>query len=472
MKRRTKIVCTLGPSSASPERIRELVQAGMNVARLNCSHGDWASRAEWLASVRQASPKLAPVAVLADLQGPKFRLGGFEGTRELNPGERVTLGPQGADLPLSQLEILHTMTPGAKVLLGDGEIELKVLSKGGEEVPTIRAKVVCGGAVRSKQGLTVTGRSFETPALTTKDLEDLREACRLGVDLVALSYVRCASDIEQLRTELNRYDPSVGIVAKIETREALRRIEEIVRVSDAIMVARGDLGLQLELEEVPLAQKRIIQVANRAGKPVITATQMLESMIVAGRPTRAEASDVANAVFDGTDALMLSGETAVGRYPVESVRTMVRIAERAERLFDHDRPSREYRERAASTIGQTEAFAYAVDQLAGTLRPKAIVTTTASGQTPRLVSKFRPRIPILCVTWNPRVEAQMATAWGVETIYAPLPTTGSTDDAVALALQTCVRAGRLKSGDRVLVTAGVPVGVPGHTNLILTETVP
>ncbi|HRI44109.1 MAG TPA: pyruvate kinase [Fimbriimonadaceae bacterium] len=466
MKRRTKIVCTLGPAVGSRRRIGDLVAAGMNVARINCSHGDWETRRRWIEWVRECSPGIGPVAVLADLQGPKFRIGDLspEGLT-IVPGQALTVGQEVADIVVHADTIFDAMQPGSRLLLGDGDVELKLGAKTGSR---FAAKAISGGHVKSRQGVTLVGRSFESPCLTEKDVADVFEACRAGVEFIALSYVRKASDLRELRRLIDRYDPQVRICAKIETKEAVRDIDEIVQVSDLVMVARGDLGLQMDIEEVPLVQKKVIARCARVGKPVITATQMLESMMRSPRPTRAETTDVANAILDGTDAIMLSGETAAGEYPIEAVKMMARIAHKAEGLFDFDHRIDHASERNAA-LECTEAVALAATRLANSLRVKALLTTTASGHTTRMVSKFRPRAPILCVAWEDHTFRQLAVVWGVETIRLDAP--GTTDEIVANALDALLRHRRLKIGDTVVVTAGIPPGTPGHTNLVLVETV-
>lgn len=465
--RRTKIVCTLGPAVDSREKVAALIQAGMNVARINCSHGDWETRRKWIGWVRELSPVVGGVAVLVDLQGPKFRIGAIEGILDVKPGFELVLGPNDADIPLTQPEVLASLTTNSRLLLGDGNVSLRVLDRNGER---IRARAITGGMVTSRQGVTVVGKTFDVPAISAKDRTDLVEACRVGADFIALSYVKSGEDIAELRQLVNEHDPSVHLVAKVEMRQALRHLEDIVHQADAVMVARGDLGLQMDLEEVPMAQKEIIRVCQRRGKPVITATQMLESMISAPRPTRAEASDVANAILDGTDAVMLSGETAAGAYPIEACSAMARICARTDQEVDSGPLLREYSGRARKgQTSATEAVAHAVAEIARTLRPKAIVTTTSSGQTPRLVSKFRPSTPILCASWRPKTRLQMALVWGVEAVDVALPTT--TDEIVDHAMHAFLAAKRLKIGDSVVLSAGVPAGEPGNTNLILIRPV-
>jgi len=467
MKRRTKIVCTLGPATGTREKIKELIAAGMNVARLNCSHGDWEVKHQWVKWIRELSPEVSPVAILADLQGPKFRIGEFaNGMIEVKVGDSLTLAQADAEIVVPGDEIFEAMTVGDRLLMGDGEVELKLQSRSGD---TFCAKVMTGGKVKSRQGVTLVGKSFAVPSLNDKDEDDIFEACKAGVDYIALSYVRRASDLRELRRITEQYDSSVRLCAKIETKQALKEIEDILQVSDLIMVARGDLGLQMDLEDVPLAQKTIIAKCAHAGKPVITATQMLESMVQNARPTRAEATDVANAILDGTDAVMLSGETASGAYPIEAVRTMARIAEKAETVFDHSERMENFNQSLNGKDLTTEGVAHAAVQLAKILKAKAIVTTTSSGQTPRLVSKFRPKCPVYCASWSEKTHAQNAVLWGVETIFSPLGTTS--DDSIHNAVNALLRAKKVKLGDTVVITAGVPAGKPGNTNLILVETI-
>lgn len=465
--RRTKIVCTLGPSVASRAGIEGLIRAGMNVARLNCSHGDWEEKRQWIAWIRELSPTVGPVAILADLQGPKFRIGQVA-ERALVAGESLVVGPDpDADVPILQREILEAMKPGARLLLGDGDIELQL---GLPQGSGFQATAISGGALRSRQGVTIKNIHFNTAPLTPKDLEDLRLAAEAGVDFIALSYLRSAEDHTVLRHEVDKHDRRIHLVAKIETREALHDIERVAKAFDAIMVARGDMGLQMDIEEVPLAQKRIIEVCNRLGKPVITATQMLESMMKSPRPTRAEATDVANAILDGTDAVMLSGETAAGQYPTQCVETMARIAERAESLLDHRGIREDFRESASRRVDHTEAIAHSVCDLASQIRVKAIVTTSTSGQTARRVSKFRPEVPLYCASWDPRTVAQLALVWGVQAVHVPMPATIEAN--IDHAMRTFRAAKVLKTGDPVIVTSGVPIGHPGNTNLIQVVSAP
>ncbi len=470
MKRRTKIVCTLGPATATKDKIHELIEAGMNVARINCSHGDWETRSAWVEAVRELSADIDPVAVLVDLAGPKFRLAEIKGGEvEVTTGSTILVGsPSSSEalLPIDQEEILKVLEPGDRILLGDGEVEIRIT---GQKAGMFDAYVVCGGVVKSRKGLTVVGKSFDVPSLTDKDLIDIREGCKVGADYIALSYVRDSADLRALRREIDKYDPSIRICAKIETRAALENIEELLKIADLIMVARGDLGLQMDIEDVPVAQKTIIEKCGDAGKPVITATQMLESMMHTGRPTRAEATDVVNAALDGSDAVMLSGETAAGDFPIDSVKTIARLVAKAESIYDRTRQEARFTEKCAVGISQTEAVAHSASELAAELNAQAIITTTTSGETARFVSKFRPKTPILCVAWNPKVRAQMAVVWGVESICLPLP--GTTDECVNTAIDAFLRKKKLKVGEMVVITAGVPAGRAGHTNMIMSQVV-
>ena len=468
MKRRTKIVCTLGPAVDSREKIQQLIEAGMNVARLNCSHGNWEEKKRWIDWIRELSPKVSPIAVLADLQGPKFRVGDIAGGAiSLEQGMTITLGPGGAsEVPIDQPEILGALTPGARLVLGDGEIELRILEQQGGK---FLAKVVIGGMLMSRKGVTLVGKVFNAPALTEKDREDAVEAVKCGVDFIALSYVKSATDIRELRRLVDSLNKRVRLCAKIEMREGIRDLENILKVSDLVMVARGDMGLQMEIEDVPIMQKRIIHECSRVGIPVITATQMLESMIHNPRPTRAEATDVANAILDGTDAVMLSGETAQGQFPIACVKTMAKIAEKAESLYDRTRIEDCFQAQIRGGVENTDAIAHAVCDLAHCLHSGAIVTMSSSGQTPRLVSKFRPKQPILCATQDDITLRQLAIVWGVETVRIPI--VENTDDTIRNAIDAFFAQKRLKLGELVIITAGIPAGVPGNTNMIVTQVV-
>ncbi|HXH61192.1 MAG TPA: pyruvate kinase [Fimbriimonadaceae bacterium] len=462
MRRRTKIVCTLGPAVDSKSKLKALVAAGMNVARINCSHGDWETRKKWISWIEELQPALSPIAVLIDLQGPKFRIGSVPGDRiEVKPGADLTVAQKGeCTVTVQDKEIWSKMEPGDRLLLGDGDVELRL---GEKKDGVFQCRSTSGGTVRSRQGVTLVGKSFSVPALTEKDREDLNEAIEVGADYIALSYVRRATDMRELRRLVDEHDPEIKLVAKIETKEGLKNIDEVIKSTDVVMVARGDLGLQMDFDEVPVAQKRIIDKCNANGTPVITATQMLESMLHSPRPTRAEASDVANAILDGTDAVMLSGETATGDYPVESVKTMGAIAEKIEGLIDH--AARMSDGRHATRDHETDSVAHAAASIADALRAKAILTTSTSGTTPRLVSRYRPSMPVLCSCWKTRTQRQLAVVWGVESALVDLPET--TDQAISSTVDAFLGYKRVKVGDKVVVTAGFPPGMPGNTNMLM-----
>lgn len=468
MRTRTKIVCTLGPAVDSRAKLKSLIRAGMNVARINCAHGDWPTRRRWIQWIRELSPEMGPIGVLVDLQGPKFRLGEIaEGQIHVRAGERLTLG-KGGLIPIHQAEILESFAPGLRVLVADGALQLRLKER--VEEGQFEAVALTSGVASSRQGVTLAGHRFHTPAFTERDRLDAQEAVRSGADFIALSYIQQATDLGDLREAIRTVGGSAFVCAKIETRDALDHLVSIVESADVVMVARGDLGLQIDLEDVPLWQKRIIQACRFAGKPVITATQMLESMIAAPRPTRAEAADIANAVLDGTDALMLSGETATGQYPIQAVQTMARIAHRAETLLFKEPLRYAVTQPPAYRWEPTDSVAHAAVELSQALRRKAIVTTSTSGQTARLVSKFRPSAPILCATYRPETHLYLSVVWGVEAIRFDPPR--STDQSVQTAIEGFVRNRRLKSGDSVVITAGVPAGVAGQTNMILIQVVP
>ncbi len=456
----------MGPATANPEVMGQLKNAGMNVARLNCSHGDWEQKRDFIKWIRELHDGFNPIAIMADLQGPKFRIGDVEsGVVNLIEGQIITMGHgHGAMLPMKDDAIFAAMTRGSHILFGDGEVEVKL---GESKDGVFDAEVITSGKVKSRQGITLVGKSFDVGCLTSKDIEDLKQAIAYGVDYLALSYVRRASDILELRKIVDGYDPGIKIIAKIETKESLHDLGSIIEASDAIMVARGDLGLQMDLEDVPLSQKRIIRETHKAGKPVITATQMMESMITNSRPTRAEASDVANAILDGTDAVMLSGETASGAYPVETVKTMARIAQKTEALLE----SEDFMHfvHNAKKSDTTEAVAMAAVSIANTLKVKAILTMSESGFTPKMVAKFRPKAPIFCASWHHRVQNQNALIWGVQSLN--MPPTNNTDEAVQFLMDGFCQRKLLKSGDKVVVVAGAPPGTSGNTNMIMVKIV-
>jgi pyruvate kinase len=463
---RTKIVCTLGPASDDESTIRAFVEAGMAVARINFSHGTHDDHARRMAMVRRvADEQSRPVAILADLQGPKLRVGLLpEEGLELVEGETVTLVDQPssdeqATIPVPHAEVLEDVHSGDRILLDDGLLELKVLEGDGEEA---RARVVTGGVLKSRKGLSLPHTSLKLPSITAKDKEDAAFALAQEVDYFALSFVRCADDVRHLRAWLEEQGADKPIIAKIEKPEALDCINEILGVSEGLMVARGDLGVEAPAEEVPIAQKRIIRACNRVSKPVITATQMLDSMMRNPRPTRAEASDVANAILDGSDAIMLSGETAVGRYAVEAVRTMARIAGVTERSMPYQDWLQRAEQRVSSSV--TEAISQVACEMAAELDATAIITSTVSGSTARRVASHRPVTPIIAPTPEPGTYRLLALVWGVEPFL--VDQFADTDAMIVTAVEAARSRGLVQDDDLVIITAGVPLGGAGLTNTL------
>ena len=466
MIRRTKIVATLGPATGADERIAALIDAGVNVVRVNASHGTAEVRGRWIAAVRRlAEARGVPVAVLVDLQGPRIRVGALKAPRELIAGQEIVFAPDGEarkdELPTTYAELAQDARVGARILLNDGLLAVEVTRV---EPPRVWARVVDGGTLTAHKGMNLPGLQVSAPALTEKDREDVADAVQWGADYLALSFVRRAEDMAELRSLV---PPAVKLVAKIEKATALDDLERILRASDAVMVARGDLGVELPFEEVPLVQKRLIREANRHGKPVITATQMLESMIHHPRPTRAEASDVANAILDGTDAVMLSAETATGDYPVEAVRAMDRIIRVMEPQALAGRDERRLAVREDVTV--EDAIALGTAAVARMLKTPLIVTLTRGGFTARKVAATRPSVPILAVTTEVATYRQLALVWGVQTVR--VDRVPSYDAMLEVVRDLLLKGGLARRGDRIVMTAGVPWEVSGSTNLIKVEEV-
>jgi pyruvate kinase len=463
--RRTKILATIGPASGSPDRLAALVAAGMDGARLNFSHGSHDQHRAWAKAIRAAAEKAdRPLAIVADLQGPKLRLGELPGPQTLSRGEEVVVTPEEAardgDVPVSPAVIGEVLAAGNEVLIDDGLVRLRV-----EEVVGGRARctVLVGGVISSHKGVNLPGVPLPIPSLTDKDRSDLELALELGVDYVALSFVRSAADVRGLRQLIEEAGSHAEVIAKIEKAEAVDTLEEILGDADAIMVARGDLGVEIGPASVPLLQKRIIRRSLERGKPVITATQMLESMIQHADPTRAEASDVANAVLDGSSALMLSGETAVGSYPVEAVEYMDRLARAVE-------PSLGYRHQMpdpSEEPGVGRAMSNAACDLAEALGATAILVPTATGRTASAVARLRPRRPIVGLTHNLYAVQQMALEWGVVPLL--VPEAEDVEDLWELSIGAAREAGLIGQGDRVVITAGTSVNIPGTTNVIKVD---
>ncbi|MET8568623.1 pyruvate kinase [Streptomyces sp. NPDC004783] len=465
--RRAKIVCTLGPATDSYDQIKGLVDAGMDIARFNFSHGTHAEHEERYHRVRKASDETGhSVGVLADLQGPKIRLGRFtEGPVLLERGDTFTITVEegvGGDRHIcgtTYAGLATDVTPGERVLVDDGRVCLEVTEVDG---PRVHTRVVEGGMVSDHKGLNLPGVAVSVPALSKKDEDDLRWALRTGFDVVALSFVRSARDVLDVHRIMDEEGRRLPVIAKVEKPQAVENIEDIVAAFDGIMVARGDLGVEMPLEQVPIVQKRAIKLAKRNAKPVIVATQMLDSMIDNARPTRAEASDVANAVIDGTDAVMLSGETSVGRHPVETVRTMARIVEAAEEdILAKGLPPLTERNKPRTQGG---AVARAAAEIGDFLGAKYLVAFTQSGDTARRLSRYRSPIPLLAFTPEPATRSQLNLTWGVETFLGPHA--DSTDAMVDQVDELLTEYGRCRKGDVVIITAGSPPGVSGTTNLV------
>ncbi|MET8505734.1 pyruvate kinase [Streptomyces sp. NPDC004787] len=464
--RRAKIVCTLGPATETYDQIKALIEAGMDVARLNLSHGGHAEHEERYRHVRKAAEETGrSVGVLADLQGPKIRLGRFrEGPVLLERGDEftITVEPMEGDKDgcgTTYSGLAADVTTGERILVDDGRVTLEVVSVDGPRVHTL---VIEGGMVSDNKGLNLPGVAVSVPALSEKDVEDLRWALRTGVDVIALSFVRSGRDAEDVHRIMAEEGRRVPVIAKIEKPQAVENIDEIVAAFDGIMVARGDLGVEMPLEQVPIVQKRAIKLAKRNAKPVIVATQMLDSMIENSRPTRAEASDVANAVIDGTDAVMLSGETSVGKYPIETVRTMSRIVAAAEEdVLAKGLPPLTERNKPRTQGG---AVARAAAEIGDFLGARFLVAFTQSGDTVKRLSRYRSPIPLLAFTPDPATRAQLNLTWGVETFLGPH--VDSTDAMVAQVDEELLRIGRCRKGDIVVITAGSPPGVTGSTNLV------
>ncbi len=468
-KRRTKIVCTIGPSSNSPETLKALIHAGMNIARLNFSHGSHQEHAEVISNLRTISKELrARVPILQDLSGPKMRIGKFTRDKiELVPHSEFVLTIRnvignGTSVSVNTPELIEALKPDDRILLADGELELGVISTSKTDV---KCEVVVGGILFSNQGINAPGVSLKKTVPTDKDVEDLIFGIKQGVDWVAQSFIRSADELKALRSIIKKDNADIPIIAKLEKREALDDLDRIIQEADGVMIARGDMGLEMPIQEVPLIQKDIIKRANRAGKPVITATQMLESMIWNPRPTRAEVADISNAVFDGTDALMLSGETAAGKYPIEAAKMMDDVALATEDKIDYIGQFRSRLIKPGDDVHQ--AMAHAACQTALEIGAKVIICCTRSGQTARLVSKFRPHATIAVASPYEEVLMRTMLLWGTYPIkikYAK-----NTDEMIDQAKKVTLETGLATSGDRVVIVAGIPFDTPGITNIIKAD---
>lgn len=464
--RKTKIICTLGPASESEEKLREIMLAGMNVARFNFSHGSHEEHKRKFDRVVKIRGELGiPVATLLDTKGPEIRLKDIEGGRtELVNGQKFTLTTEdmlGTNemVSITYKNLIHDISAGTTILIDDGLIEMVV-----DEITDtdIICTVINGGPISNHKGVNVPGAELSMPYLSEQDKSDIMFGCDMGFDFVAASFVRCKEDILSVRKIIEDSGSHMQIIAKIENMQGIHNLKEIVEVSDGIMVARGDLGVEIPLEEVPVIQKEMIKLAESEGKQVITATQMLDSMIKNPRPTRAEVADVANAIYDGTTAIMLSGETAAGAYPVEAVKTMAKIAERTEKDINYN--ERLKKRENVIDYDITTAISHATCTTAKDLNAAAIITVTISGFTAGMISRYKPNCPIIACSVSPKICRQMNLYWGVTPLW--IPRENSADDLFEDAVRAAQKEGYIKQGDTVVLTAGVPLGISGKTNMI------
>lgn len=469
--RRTKIICTVGPATSAPEKLQALVSAGMNVARLNFSHGAYDFHAQTAQYLRQISAELQkPIAIMQDLCGPKIRLGTLPPAGlKVEAGDEVTFvlqdkGESVDELPLPLPTLFAMVRPGEPILINDGRVKLIVTDRDADK---IRALVKIGGLLSTHKGVNLPETPLPVNAITEKDLRDLRFGIELGVDLVAVSFVRSPQDLEPARRMIEAAGASIRLIAKIERPEAVENFDSILDAADGIMIARGDLGVEMPIHQVPMIQKDIIRRCNHAGKPVITATQMLESMISAPDPTRAEATDVANSILDGTDAVMLSGETAVGEYPIAAVQVMHDIAKCTEQSLQEGSKHEWSHERGSLSV--TESVAESVCRIAYETGARAILCNTSSGSTAQLVSKYRPSTPIIALTPDETAYRQLALSWGVESLL--IPPVYQAEEMFMNVVNTVVAMGLASDGDKVVITSGVPIGKSGTTSLIKVHSI-
>jgi len=464
--RKTKIICTIGPASESPEQLRGMIQRGMNVARLNFSHGTHEEHGRRIQAIRKAAADAGQyIAIMMDTRGPEIRTGLLEDKKiTLQGGQRFTLTTRPITGNKDRVHINYCHLPqevrtGDNILLADGLISLLVEETTEED---IICRVVNGGELGERKGVNVPGIRLNLPFLSEQDIADIRFGIQQGVDYIAASFVRSADDLLEIKRLLEENQASIDIIAKIESQSGVDNLDAIIKLADGVMVARGDLGVEIPAEEVPLVQKQIIARCNQEGKIVIIATQMLESMINNPRPTRAEVSDVANAIFDGADAIMLSGESAAGRYPLEAVETMARIAHRAEQSLPYREILRQKRVQGRITV--TDAISYATCATAINLGVSTIITATRSGNTAKNVAKYRPEADIIAVTPDPAICRKLVLVWGVYPVLSRFA--GGTDELLKDALKVCLQAGYIKEGDMVVMTGGDPTGLEGGTNLL------
>lgn len=471
--KKTKIICTIGPKSEDEKILKQLVLAGLDVTRLNFSHGDHEEHKKRIDAIKKVRTQMdLPIGIILDTKGPEIRTGKFKDNNAmLEDGQIFTLTTRdiigdSTMVAVSYKDLPKDLKVGDRVLIDDGLIALEV-----EEIANdtdIRCIVKNGGPLSDHKGINVPGVKINLPAVTKKDIDDILFGIENGIDFIAASFIRKAEDVLEIRRILEENNGDyIQIISKIENQEGVENLDEILNVSDAIMVARGDLGVEIQTEEIPIVQKQIIKKCNEAGKPVIIATQMLDSMIRNPRPTRAEATDVANAIFDGADAIMLSGETAAGKYPVEAVKTMYNIAIKAEEALDYKQILQmKFKSNGVST---TNAISKATCTTAQDLGVSAIITATSSGYTASAVSKFRPKSPIIAATTTEHVMRRLSIVWGVYPVLSSKST--STDEVIELSIHSALEKGYIKQGDLIVITAGIPVGVSGTTNLIKVHTV-
>lgn len=467
--RKTKIVCTIGPASESIEKLRKLIKSGMNVARLNFSHGDFKEHEQRISNIKKAAEQEGKeVGILLDTKGPEIRTGSFkDGEAEMKKNSTVSITMEEIEgtserFSISYPELINDVEINSKILLDDGLIELLVESIDHEK-REIKTVALNNGIIKNKKGVNVPNVKVSLPGITDKDAQDIAFGIKKNIDFIAASFIRRQSDVLEIKEILEEHDATdIQIISKIENQEGVDNINSILEACDGIMVARGDLGVEIPAEEVPLVQKELIKKSNLAGKPVITATQMLDSMQWNPRPTRAEASDIANAIFDGTDAIMLSGETAAGEYPVESVKTMSDIALKAETAIDHNAILKNHSRSVDMTT--TEGISQSVTHTAKNISASAIITPTESGHTARMISKYRPKVPIVAVTFSKTVYRQLTLVWGVYAVMGKQVL--STDEMLEVAIDSALSTNLCDRGSRVIITAGVPVGESGTTNLM------
>ena len=464
--RKTKIICTIGPASESEERLRELMLAGMNVARFNFSHGSHEEhKAKFDRVIKVSSELKLPVATLIDTKGPEIRLKDIEGGKtELVSGQKFILTTEeilgnNEKVTITYKGLKDDINVGTTILIDDGLIEMVV-----DEIneTDIICSVVNGGPISNHKGVNIPGAALSMPYISDVDRSDIMFGCDMDFDFLAASFVRCKEDILEVRKIIEEHGSHMKIIAKIENTQGIRNLDEILEAADGIMVARGDMGVEIPMEEVPIVQKQMIKKAEALGKHVITATQMLESMIKNPRPTRAEATDIANAIYDGTTAIMLSGESAAGLYPVEAVKTMAKIAERTEQDIDYN--SRLRRRKDIDNIDTTTAISHATCTTAMDLKAAAIITVTISGFTAGMIARYKPSCPIIACSVSPRTCRQLNLAWGVTPIWIARESTA--EDLFDEAVHAAEKEGYIKKGDKVVLTAGVPLGVSGRTNMI------